>query len=175
MKRTSISLAMSLLVLGGAFTACGGSSFSSQTADVAGAYTADLTTGANGCEFDKWTPGSVAMDVPVTFTQEGTSTTATVTGLAALVLDAVLGTNEFQGTVSGDSFTLTAFGSTQIKDGDCAFTIKATMTGSISAASIMGQITYSETTNGNPACGYHATCSSAQSFAGVRAPSDDGG
>jgi hypothetical protein len=176
MKRTRISLPLSLLALGAAFTACGGGSFSSQTANIAGDYSFSFTTGANVCEFTGWTPGSVAMDVPVMMTQQGTSATATVTGLAAmLLLDAVLGTHEFQGTVSGDSFTLTAFGSTSLKDGDCAFTIKATMTGSISAATVQGQITYTETTNGNPACGYHATCSSVQSFAGVRAPSDDAG
>jgi hypothetical protein len=60
-------------------------------------------------------------------------------------------------------------------DGACSFTIKATLAGSISDNSISGQITYSETTNGSPACGYHATCTSVQAFAGVRAPSADGG
>jgi hypothetical protein len=176
MKRTSISRSISLLALGAAFTACGGGSFSSQTANIAGDYSVTLTTGSNACEFTNWTPGSVAMDVPVTMTQQGASATATVTGpLAALLLDAVLGTHEFEGTVSGDSFTLTAFGSTSLKDGDCAFTIKATMTGSVSGPTVQGQITYTETTNGNPACDYHATCSSVQAFAGVRAPSDDGG
>jgi hypothetical protein len=176
MKRTSISLPLSLFALGAAVTACGGGSFSSQTADITGDFSVSLTTGSNACEFTGWTVGSVAMNVPVAIAQQGTSATATVTGLAAmLLLDAVLGTHEFQGTVSGDSFALTAFGSTSLKDGDCAFTIKATMTGSISGDAIQGQITYTETTNGNPACGYHATCSSVQSFAGVRAPSDDAG
>jgi len=155
--------------------ACGGSSFTSQTADVAGVYSAALTTGSNGCEFANWTAGSSVMDVPVTLTQQGTSATATVSGLAAVALDLVLGTAQFQGTVTGDAFSLTAYGSTSLKDGDCAFTIKATLTGSISNDAIQGQITYSEMTNGNPACAYHATCSSVQSFDGVRAPSADGG
>jgi hypothetical protein len=174
MKPTSISLSLSLLALGGALMACGGGSFSEETANIAGNYSVLLTTGNNACEFSGWTPGSVAMNVPVAIAQQGTSATATVTGIAALLLDAVLGTHEFQGTVSGDSFTLTAFGSTSLKDGDCAFTIKATLTGSLSGDAIQGQITYTETTNGNPACGYHATCSSVQSFVGGR-PSDDAG
>jgi hypothetical protein len=163
-------IALAALVAG-----CGGTSFTSQTGDVAGVYSVALTTGSNGCEFDKWTVGSSVMDVPVTLTQQGTSATATVSGPAALVLDLVLGTAQFQGTVTGDAFTLTAYGSTSLKDGDCAFTIKASLSGSISNDAIQGQITYSETTNGNPACAYHSTCSSVQSFDGVRAPSADGG
>ncbi len=156
-------------------SACGGSSFSSQTADVAGVYTVDLTTGDNGCMFTSWTPGSSTMNVPVTLTQQGANATATVGGLAALVLDVVLGTAEFQGKVTGDSFSLAAFGSTTAKDGSCPFTIKAMLTGNISGDSISGQITYSESTNGSPSCSYHATCTSVQTFDGVRAPSADGG
>jgi len=180
------------LGLVGLVTACGGASFTSQMADaapapdantdtgvaaanVAGDYTVDLTTGDNGCMFANWMPGTSNMNVPVTLAQQGTTATATVGGLAALVLVVGLGTAKFQGTVTGDSFSLADYGTAHSTDGDCSYTLKATLTGSISGDSISGQITYSETTNGSPACTYHATCTSVQAFAGVRAPSADGG
>jgi hypothetical protein len=180
MKRPTVRIpafasVVPVIALAALAAACGGNSFSSQTADVAGDYTVDLKTGDNGCMFTSWTPGSSTMNVPVTLTQQGTTVTATVGGLAAAVLDLVLGTAQFQGTVTGDSFSLSAFGTAHATDGDCSYTLKATLAGSISGDSIQGQITYSESTNGSPACSYHATCTSVQNFDGVRAPSADGG
>jgi hypothetical protein len=175
-RRVALVPAIVLPMLAGA---CGGSSFSSQTANVAGDYTVELTTGDNGCMFTSWTAGSTATAVPVTLTQQGANTTATVGGAAAIVLDLLfgtaLGTSQFHGSVTGGSFSLADYGTTHATDGDCSYTLKATLTGSISGNSISGQITYSETTNGSPACGYHATCTSVQAFDGVRAPSADGG
>jgi hypothetical protein len=170
MKRQSVFFSLSVLAVSGGVAACGGSSFSAQTANVAGAYSVALTSGDNGCQFASWTPGSSVQDVPVTITQQNSSVTATVAGSAALVLDLVLGTATFQGTVTGDSFTMSAFGKNPGHDGNCTFTIEATLSGSITGDAIQGTIAYTEKTNGDPACAYHSTCSSAQSFAGSRPP-----
>jgi hypothetical protein len=182
----------SLLALSVLLAACGGSSFQSAadvagdaatadvagdaaTADIAGDYSVTLTNGSNGCQFTNWTSGSTVQDVHVTVEQQGTMATATVDGLAAAFFDVVLGTAAFQGSVQGDSFTLTAIGSNAAKVENCSFTIRATMAGAISGATIQGTVTYTETTNGSPDCGYRSTCSSVESFAGVRAPAADGG
>jgi hypothetical protein len=154
--------------------ACGGSSFQTQApADISGNYSVTLTNQANGCMFANWTVGSSAQDLHIAIQQQGASASATVSGVAALVLDVILGTPTFQGAVQGESFSLTAFGSNQGKDGMCTFTIKVTMAGSIDGDAIQGTLTYSETTNGSPACDYHSTCTSVETFAGVR-PGDGG-
>lgn len=165
----------SLLALSVLLAACSGSSFQASTAHVAGDYSVTLTNGSNGCQFTNWTVGSTVQDVHVTIEQQGTTATATVDGLAAAVFDVVLGTAAFQGSVQGESFTLTAIGSNAAKVENCSFTIKATMAGAISGDAIQGTVTYTETTNGSPDCGYRSTCSSVESFAGVRAPAADGG
>jgi hypothetical protein len=156
-----------------AAVACGGGSFQSSgpPSDVSGDYAATLTNGSNGCQFSNWTAGSTAENVHLTVQQTGSEATATVTGVAGLLFDVILGgTPQFQGTVTGDSFTLTAVGTNSAKDGQCSFTIKATLTGTLSGDAIQGQLSYAETTNDSSDCGFHATCSSVQSYAGVRAP-----
>ncbi len=155
--------------------ACSGSSFQAATANISGNYSVTLTDQADGCMFGgNWMPGASAQNVPVDIQQQGTNATATVRGVAALLLDVVLGSAMFsQGSVQGQSFTLTDIGSTPIKQGTCEYTIKATLAGSIDGDAIQGTLTYSETTNGSPDCTYHSTCTSVQTFAGVRA--GDGG
>jgi hypothetical protein len=154
--------------------ACSGSSFQAETANISGNYSVTLTDQANGCMFaGNWTPGASAQNVPVAIQQQGTSATATVSGVAALLLDLVLGTAMFSGSVQGQSFSLIAIGSTALKEGVCEYTIRATLAGTIDGDAIQGTITYSETTNGSPTCTYHSTCTSVQTFAGVRA--GDGG
>jgi hypothetical protein len=181
MHRKSASCAIAALATGASLLAfapgCGGSTFQANQppANIAGDYSVSLTNGNNGCQFANWTQGSTAQDVHVMLAQQGASATATLTGLAGLLFYVVLGTVQFQGTVSGDSFTLTAVGSNPARDGMCTFTIKATLTGSTAGDTIQGQLAYTETTNGSPDCSYHSTCSSIQSFAGARPPAADAG
>jgi hypothetical protein len=167
--------ACALSVIAAGVAACSGGNFQSTTANISGEYSVTLTNESNACMFTSWTNGATTQDVHVTFAQSGTTATATVDGVAAAVFDLVLGTATFQGSVQGDSFTLTAIGSNSAKDGMCAYTLKSTMQGSISGATIQGTVTYTETTNGSPDCGYRSTCSSVESFAGVTAPAADGG
>jgi hypothetical protein len=153
-----------------AVVSCGGSSSSPAPSDISGDYTITVTDGANACMFTNFMQGHVTTNVGVTIVQQGSSATGTVTGLAAGTLDILLGTSSFEGTVSGDSFTLTAIGSNPYKVGMCAFTVKGTITGSITGDAIQGTVTYTETTNGSSDCTYENTCSTVQDFAGVRAP-----
>jgi hypothetical protein len=145
-------------------------SFNGSSVDLTGDYTVALTDGANDCMFPNWTQGSSTQGIALDVQQEGSSVTGTVNGVAAVVLDALLGTHQFQGTVDGSSFTMTAIGSNAAKDQGCSYTVKATVTGTLDGDAIQGSITYTETTNGSSDCGYHATCSSVESYAGVRAP-----
>lgn len=160
--------------LAGAF-ACGGSSFQSSSSppapsDISGDYIATLTNGANDCQFPNWTAGSTA-SVHLAVQQTGSSATATVTGVAGFLFDVILGgMPQFQGTVSGDSFDLVAVGTNASNDGQCSYTIKATLTGTLTGDAIQGNLTYSETTNGSSDCSYHATCTSVEAYAGARAP-----
>jgi hypothetical protein len=168
--------------LGGALLfafACGGAfQSSSSPSDISGSYSIALTNQSNGCQFANWTNGSTASDVHFDVQQQGPNVSATVTGVAGLLFDLILGGKpQFQGTVTDSSFTMAAVGANSATDSQCAYTIQATMAGSSDGDTIQGQLTYTETTNGSPDCGYHATCSSVQSYAGARAPSadDDGG
>jgi hypothetical protein len=173
MSRARFILSTTLTAAFTCAVACGGGSFQSSPeapSDISGDYIVTLTNGTNDCQFSNWTNGStssVHLDVQQT---DGTAT-ATVTGVAGLLFDVILGgMPAFQGPVSGDSFSLAAVGTNSAKDGQCSYTIKATLTGTLTGDAIQGQLTYSETTNGSSDCGYHATCSSAQSYAGARAP-----
>jgi hypothetical protein len=179
-RRRNVSAAgaaVSVVGLAWAF-ACGGGSVESPPApaDVSGNYTLAITNGTNGCQFSNWTSGSSTQGVHLTLDQSGADAGATVTGLVGALFDVILGgMPHFEGTVSGTSFTLTAVGTNSATDGQCSFTIKATMTGTETGDAIQGQISYGETTNGSADCGFHATCASVQSYAGVRTPDAGGG
>src|SRR5262245_21693770 len=110
-----------------AVASCGGSSFQGTpvTSDIGCGYTATVTSGNNGCQFSNWTMGSTTQDVHLNVQQTGGTATATVTGVAGLVFDVILGgTPTFQGTVSGDTFDLVAVGTNSSNDGQCSYTIK---------------------------------------------------
>jgi hypothetical protein len=161
-----------------AVAACGGSSFQGTPAasDISGDYITTLTSDANGCQFMNWTTGSTTQGVHLSVQQTGSSATGTVTGVIGLLFDAILGgMPQFQGTVTGDNFDLVAVGTNSATDGQCSYTIKVTLTGTLSGDAIQGKLTYSENTNGSADCGFHATCTSVQSYAGARAPDAGGG
>src|SRR5271155_1188176 len=110
-------------------TSCSGSSFASGPANIGGNYSVSITSGDNGCEFPNWTSGAMTQNIEVAITQNGTTASATVSGLVAILFDVALGTAQFQGSVQGDTFTLTDIGSNAAKDGDCSYTLKATLSG----------------------------------------------
>jgi hypothetical protein len=139
-------------------------------AAIAGSYTIAITNGKNRCNLDSWDEGATSNGIPFTITQDGSDLMGTVEGAAAVVIVALLGSADYDGHVDGDGFVLQNFGTSSFKSGDCAFTIKATVHGSISGDVIMGTIDYTPVTNQSPACMGLEACVSQQLFNGTRPP-----
>ena len=143
---------------------------SSSPANVAGNYTLAITNGANGCNFPSFTVGSQATGIPLVMTQSGDSATATINGLAAVDLDALLGTNVFPGTIDGDNLDLKLQGSSSKMMGNCAYTVNAEIRANLSTDTLTGQVTYTDATNNNSDCAALQGCSTVQDFNGTRPP-----
>ncbi|HEX3775481.1 MAG TPA: hypothetical protein VHV51_13510, partial [Polyangiaceae bacterium] len=102
--------------------------------------------------------------------QQGTTLNGTIQGLAALILDAAIGTNQFDGTASGSDFDLTAHGKVMRTQGACMYELNAEIQGSISGDAISGTINYAPATTNDPSCA-SLQCTSTQNFNGTRPPS----
>jgi hypothetical protein len=94
----------------------------------------------------------------------------TLQGLAALALDAAIGTNQFDGTANGSSFDLIAHGKIMRAQGACMYELNAEIQGSISGDAISGTIQYAPATTNDPSC-TSLQCTSTQDFNGTRPPS----
>jgi hypothetical protein len=154
-----------LLVGLGVVAACGG-----EPADVSGEYSLAVTNRDNGCEFDDWQEGDTAQNIPLTVDQDGRDVTARLGGLAGLFVEAVLGSRTFEGVVSGDRVTLELYGSRSLSEGNCTFTINATVTGTLIGNALSGFIDYTPAHNGNPDCSSIDRCVTTQEFSGSRPP-----
>lgn len=166
MLRRSLSIVM-LAILGSAWAGCSGGD---DPAAIAGSYTIAITNGKNACNLQNWNEGATSSNIPFTITQDGSSLMGTVEGAAAIVIVALLGSADYDGHVDGDGFVLQNFGTRSFTSGNCAFTIKSTVNGSISGDVLMGTIEYTPVTNQSPACMGLAACSSEQLFNGTRPP-----
>ena len=146
---------------------------SSDPVNVEGSYTVAITNGDNGCEFVGFTEGNTAQDIGLAVTQAGSEAQAEVTGtLASGLLDVVLGSHTFEGRVDGSDLDLQIIGSTPFTQGNCAYTINATVNASLDGDVLIGTIDYTAKTNQNPDCGTKTTCKTTQSFNGTRPPSN---
>jgi hypothetical protein len=144
---------------------------SSDPADVAGNYTLAITNGDNGCQFMNWTVGNQATGITMTITQMGSDiTSATVMGGAGLVLDAVLASHTFTGSVTGNDLDLKIIGSRAFTQNGCTYTVTAHATATLSGDALSGQIDYTTATNHSPDCGTLESCHSVQQFNGTRPP-----
>jgi len=144
---------------------------SSDPADVAGSYTVAVTNGEDGCEFDNFEPGQVAQGIGVTVTQSGEDVAADfgVTP-AGILLDVVLGSHVFRGSVDGDDLNLKIVGTPSGGDGNCTYTINATVDATLDGDFLSGTIDYAAQTNGGTDCGAKNGCHTKQSFNGTRPP-----
>lgn len=140
------------------------------SANFAGSYTMAVTNGENGCQFDNWTVGSVAQNIPMTITQSGDQLTAKIEGLPSVLLLAVLGSATFNGNAGGSSFDLSIAGSLPGRQNNCDFKANARAQGTLSADYLSGTISYTLKTDGSTDCGALSTCRSLQSFNGTRPP-----
>lgn len=142
----------------------------SSPVNTAGNWSINLTNGANGCMLDNWTPGESTTGVPVTFTQSGSTVTATVSGAYATALDIYFGTHVFSGSVDGNRVDARLVGR-PAGSGSCAYTPVIDLSGTITGDNIVGQLIWSFDTNASADCGMYATCETDQSMNGSRPPS----
>jgi hypothetical protein len=143
---------------------------SSNPTNVAGSYSVQLTNGSNGCMFANYTVGSDTMNVPVTITQNGSTATATVSGVAGDYLNLTLGSDSFTGNVDGSSLDLQLTGTRALSTGNCAYTYNATLMAELSDNSISGTVDYTADTNNGSDCGALVGCITTQNLAGSRPP-----
>ncbi len=137
--------------------------------DVSGEYSVAVTNRANTCEVENWEEGSMASGIPLVIEQDGSEITGTIEGIVSLYLIAVTGNNEFEGSVSGDDFTMTSYGTTSPVVDGCSFTWNAIIDGELSGNSIEGTVTYQRSPNDDPDCAGLA-CANVQDFSGSRPP-----
>jgi len=140
------------------------------TANVAGDYTVAVTNRDNGCGFAGWTVGAQTTNVQVTITQSGNGITGIVMGGGGFILDAVIGTHTFAGTVSGDKIDMKATGSKTNMQGNCTYTVNGDITGVSSGDVLMGSIDYTGQGNGMTDCAGITGCLSFQDYNGTRPP-----
>lgn len=147
-----------------------GSSSSDSPANVAGNYTISVTNKDNGCGFANFTPGNTAASIPFTVTQSGSAATGTIEGLVGAWVTLVFGSNHFTGSVSGNTVTMTLYGTRSATQGNCTYTVNATVTATSSGDLLEGHIDYSKAGNGNPDCTGITGCITRQDFNGTRPP-----
>ncbi|HEX4513335.1 MAG TPA: hypothetical protein VH054_07355 [Polyangiaceae bacterium] len=146
------------------------SACSSTPTNFAGTYTLSTTQNADDCNLGSasWTPGSTT-NFTGTFTQDGTAAQITVTGGAAVVLNVVVGTDTFQGSVSGNTFTSELIGTKKQTDGACSWSTNIAISASLDSNSVLsGTITLTPITNGDPSCGAKNSCANTETVSGNR-------
>jgi len=156
------------LALAGLAIGCSSSS-SGVPADVSGRYSVSVTDTKNDCNYGNWTIGQSSQNIEFDVTQTDSSASGQVKGLASLYV-AALGIGTLNGSVSGNSATLSAVGTTSVKQGSCAYFVKMTANFTLTGNTINGTIDYSNQTNGDASCGALNTCVSEQSLSGSRPP-----
>lgn len=155
-----------LLAVGLAAAGCGGD------ANVEGNYSVALTNRDNGCNLGNFTPGDTASNISVVITQEGSTATVTVEGIAGLYLGGLLGGggNVYRGGVDGDGFTVDSIGTLPRTTGNCTYTYNSTIDASLDGDVLTGRIEYRAADNGNSDCSQIMGCLTFQDFNGTRPP-----
>ncbi len=170
--RTSsrVELGMMMAALALALLGCSSDGSFTATANLNGNYTVSVTDADNGCSIDSWQVGKSASDIPFMIEQDGMSVNGTLQGAAAIALALSIGTNKFQGTGTGTTFQMTAYGTIPRTQNNCTFTLNSTIDGKISDDAISGTISYAPAASDNPDCA-SLQCTSTQNFNGTRPPS----
>jgi len=167
MHGTGLTAPAALALLG--VLGCGGGD--GATVDATGDYTLAVTNGDNDCGYQGWTEGEQASGVPFDVNQnDDDEVTGTVEGLTGAWVSLVLGSNVFEGEVSGSRLEMTLFGTRSANDGGCAFTVNGEVLAVLNDDSLEGTISYRPQTNGSPDCEVLNDCASVQEFNGTRPP-----
>src|SRR5678816_3115768 len=131
---------------------------SSAPTNFAGTYTLTTTENANDCGLPNWTQGA-SVTFTAKFTQDGTNAQIQVQGAAALILLTYEGTDTFQGTVSGNTFTSEYIGSKTQQEGACSYTVNVEVSASLDSNNVIsGTIKLTPVTNHDASCGAKNTC-----------------
>jgi hypothetical protein len=170
MRRPSRDIRVAV-ALASCLAGCSGSDSSSSTppSDFSGTYSISVTNGDNGCNYANWVQGNSAQNISFDIAQSGSQASGTLKGLANFYF-AVLGIGTLQGTVNGANASLTAVGTTSLRQGNCAYFVRATANIQLTGNALNGTMTYSDQVNGSPDCGPLTTCESHQSVSGSRPP-----
>jgi hypothetical protein len=148
---------------------CGGGD--GDTVDASGDYTLAVTNGDNDCGFEGWDEGEQSSGVPFNVNQDDDGNLdATIEGWAGAWVNLVLGSNNFEGEVSGSRLELTLFGTRSVNEGGCAYTVNAEVIATLNDDALEGTISYRPQTNGSPDCDELNDCASVQDFNGTRPP-----
>lgn len=136
--------------------------------DAAGTYTLTVTAGANGCMFENWRQGETSV-LEVMVMQERRNVTATVGGVAGLIVQGVTGQNLFTGTVDEDTLSLGIVGTQVHTMLDCMMTIDYELSATLDGDVLVGElrsraIPLAQTA----ACAPRVGCTSLQSLLGMR-------
>nr|PZN28841.1 MAG: hypothetical protein DIU78_01640 [Pseudomonadota bacterium] len=159
----------SALALAVSSVGCGDDSDEGPPADVSGSYSLNVTNGDNDCGVENWTEGESSTNIPFEITQEGAEIQGTIGGAAAIIVALVTGSIEFEGTVTGNSFELTNYGTISHVEDGCGYTYNVRATGTLTGHSIAGTIVTERSPNDDPDCAYLA-CRNFQEFSGSRPP-----
>lgn len=131
---------------------------SSAPTNFAGSYTLTETENANTCNLPNWTQGST-LTFTAKFTQDGANAQITVEGALGGVLQLLVGTAQFQGTVSGNTFTAEFIGQGKQTEGACSYTENVGISASLDSNNVIsGTITITPVTNNDPSCGAKNNC-----------------
>jgi hypothetical protein len=141
-------------------------------ADVAGNYAVNISNGDNDCNLNGWDPNAEITSVPVVITQDGSDVQLDVQNVAGAILDAVVGSHFFNGTVGGSHISAELIGSVAQTRGACTYTLTLELEGDVNGDFIEGTLDYNPITNHSPDCGTLETCSNRQLFNGTRPPSE---
>jgi hypothetical protein len=138
-------------------------------ADFEGKYIISVTNTDNGCRYANWTDGETSQNVDFEITQSESQASGNIRGLANVYF-AVMGIGTLSGPVTGNIASISATGTNSIRQGRCAYVVRATAELTLTGDRISGTVTYSNETNKHADCGILETCTSQQTVAGNRRP-----
>jgi hypothetical protein len=148
----------------------GGSGGGEPAANVAGDYTVSLTNGANTCPSKSdWIEGNQSTGIPFTIQQDGNRIWAEAEGPAAVLFILVTGEVAFEGEVHENAFSMTNYGTKVSQEGNCTYTVNATIAGTVDGNTIEGTVVYRPAVTDNPDCAA-LDCQAEQLYSGIRPP-----
>jgi hypothetical protein len=131
------------------------------TVDVSGSWGGTVRNESNSCP-GQFNVGDTTT-IQVTITQDNSKVNLKVEGGVGFLVQLALGSNEFQGTQTGDKIDVSLLGSRQQTEGTCTYTYTANLVGRVQGQQMTGTVTYKP----NPRtgdCSAIASCSRVQSF-----------